>query len=395
MRTYDNVIFSDTYYRNGGSDIIDPHGQKVDGSHNLDLNNSVQKTHELSAHMSVTAYYHGTIDFNAIENNDALVHGSWYDHSTDKPPRDRTGFHYSAIVAGKRPGDGIGTNFGGAGVRSSVKLKGTQWPNIVNAKVKGTNTVDVNQPITLVASYNDSDSSAKVTFFFDKDHNPYNGNTALSLGAESVASTSGSKSVGVDATLSKLNTGSYFLGAKITDPDGHTRYTYAVHAINVVHADFASFKDGVVSVSGTSGSDTIEISRIGKGTQSVMHIMRNGVLQTLYAPDVGKVSVDAGSGDDTVIAGAGAPRMYVYGNKGNDVIKGGIGDDTLVGGTGTNHIEGRDGNDSIVGSNGPDALLGGRGNDTLLGGPGNDTLDGGSGIDVLNGGDGTNVLSNA
>jgi len=235
MKTYQNVIFADTYYRNGGSDIIDPHGQKVDGSFNANLNNSVQKTHEFSAHMSVTAYYDGTVNLKAIDDNDALIHSSWYDHSADKPPRNRTGFYFSQAAGGERPMSGVSSAFGGKADRSSVKRKGTQYANIINARIVGTVTVATHQRVTFKAIYNDSDSAAKVTFFLDKDQNPYNGSARV-FSTKRVSASSDPHSVLMSAKVTGIGAGIYYLGTKITDANGHVRYTYGAHAVRVKHA---------------------------------------------------------------------------------------------------------------------------------------------------------------
>lgn len=79
----------------------------------------------------------------------------------------------------------------------------------------------------------------------------------------------------------------------------------------------------------------------------------------------GIVSIDMGSGDDTVI-----------GSGGQDAILGGIGVDNLQGGGG---------DDVINGGEGHDVLSGGVGNDTFILGsnPGADTINGGTGIDKV------------
>ncbi|HEX3357496.1 MAG TPA: calcium-binding protein [Tepidisphaeraceae bacterium] len=393
MATYSNTIFSDTYYRTGGSDIIDPHGQAVDGSFNLDLNDSVQKKFLISAHLAVTGYYHGTIDLNAVENNDSVIFDSWYDHSAAKPPRDATGFYYSEMVGGVRPVSGVGAAFGGTAERSSIKTKGTQWANIINARVVGTTTIGVDQPITLKAVYNDADSTAKVTWFLDKDQNPLNGNTAKVFATQKVAESSDPSGVTLNTVASGIATGTYFLGAKIFDADGHVRYVYNINKLSVEKADFASFKNGVVSVAGTGAADNIVVARDGSGASSVLHITRNGLTQTLDASDVTLVSVNAGEGNDTVVAESGSPNLYALGGAGNDILVGAEGNDTLTGSGGNDRLSGNDGNDLLNGLSGRDLISGGNGNDRLFGDAGNDNLDAGAGNDHLEGGSGNDNLT--
>ncbi|WP_310442559.1 Ig-like domain-containing protein [Sulfurimonas sp.] len=92
------------------------------------------------------------------------------------------------------------------------------------------------------------------------------------------------------------------------------------------------------------------------------------------------VSVDALSGNDTVISG-----------RGNDTLQGGEGDDTLVAGLGDDIIEGGLGNDILRGEDGNDILYGDAGSDLIQGGRGNDTLYVGSGADILEGGEGNDT----
>ena len=310
----------------------------------------------------------------------------------DQTRADQTGFAYTAIVGLARPVDGVGTAFGGTADRSSVKLKGTQWANIINAHIVGTSIIGLDQPITIKAIYNDSDSSANVTFFLDTDQNPLNSNNAMVFGTQSVGKSADPSSVTIAARASGIGVGTYYLGAKITDPDGHVRYVYETNSISVEKADFASFKNGVVSVSGTSGADSIVISVDGSGASSVTHATRNGLMQTLDTPNIAQVNVDAGDGNDTVIADTGTPAMYALGGAGDDVIKGGAGNDTLSGGSGRNKLYGGDGNDRLNGSSGHDQLFGQNGNDRLYGNAGDDLLDGGGGVDRLWGGAGNDML---
>lgn len=99
----------------------------------------------------------------------------------------------------------------------------------------------------------------------------------------------------------------------------------------------------------------------------------------------------------------------IYGYGGNDTLEGGFfadnyiwggkGDDILKGGTGINRLYGEDGDDNIsVLWNAPDSqLYGGAGNDTLTSGSGGAYMDGGTGADKMTGGKGgdTFIVDNA
>ena len=96
--------------------------------------------------------------------------------------------------------------------------------------------------------------------------------------------------------------------------------------------------------------------------------------------------LDAGSGNDTIVTGAG-----------NDLVFGGSGNDSILTGNGDDVIFGQSGNDTIDGQVGHDTEFLGGGNDTAmwLPGEGSDVVDGGNGTDVLqfNGSNGAEVMS--
>jgi Ca2+-binding RTX toxin-like protein len=137
--------------------------------------------------------------------------------------------------------------------------------------------------------------------------------------------------------------------------------------------------------------------------------------------------VDAGTGNDVILAGAG--HNTIFGGTGNDTIHGGAGDsyidaesgndlvlgvggnDTIYGGsgnstiygglggtnwatssTGNSYIEAGTGDTKIYGGGGKDTLVGGTGNDTIRAGDGDTTILGGSGNDFLYGGAGNDVI---
>lgn len=99
------------------------------------------------------------------------------------------------------------------------------------------------------------------------------------------------------------------------------------------------------------------------------------------ATAIASIEVNAGAGDDTVVAsGEISIPVGLRGGPGNDSLSGGGGDDKLVGGDGNDRLVGRAGNDSLYGGNGDDILIGCSGDDVIRGGPGTDVIRGGSGI---------------
>lgn len=73
--------------------------------------------------------------------------------------------------------------------------------------------------------------------------------------------------------------------------------------------------------------------------------------------------VDAGAGDDVVLA-----------NSGDTPIFGGTGNDTVLAGGGFDQVFGGEGDDVLAGQDGADLIIGGRGSDMLYGGAGDDNI---------------------
>ena len=124
--------------------------------------------------------------------------------------------------------------------------------------------------------------------------------------------------------------------------------------IRLIDATEADYNNGLptTTVTGTAGDDTI---------------VTGGVAGTINAV------VNAGAGDDTVLASANHDQLF--GEAGLDTLFGNSGDDRLYGGTENDFLHGDnddasviDGDDSLEGHEGNDELVGGWGDDLLLGG---------------------------
>jgi len=135
--------------------------------------------------------------------------------------------------------------------------------------------------------------------------------------------------------------------------------------------------DSVV-VEGTAGNDSIPILGLGQaGASSVSGLQ--ATVRITHADATDSLSVDAGSGDDTVDAAAlpaDAIQLAVDGGPGADRLLGGAGADRLIAG---------DGNDFVDGNRGDDAAFLGAGDDTFQWDPGD-------GSDVIEGQDGTDRM---
>jgi Ca2+-binding RTX toxin-like protein len=101
--------------------------------------------------------------------------------------------------------------------------------------------------------------------------------------------------------------------------------------------------------------------------------------------------VDAGAGDDRIIAGpitqaiTECPFPGCRLELGSSVFEGGPGNDVVWGDRGNDILRGNGGNDWLWGGIGDDVVEGGPGNDKLSGGFGGDHVDGGEGSDFVRG----------
>ncbi|WP_027187381.1 Calx-beta domain-containing protein [Desulfovibrio cuneatus] len=100
-----------------------------------------------------------------------------------------------------------------------------------------------------------------------------------------------------------------------------------------------------------------------------------------FADYPGALTITSGDGNDTITAGNGVNTITA--GLGNDSITGGTGSGTYNGGTGNDTITGGTGNEAINGDDGADVLRGGGGADTIHGGAGTDTLYNGSAQEAL------------
>jgi hypothetical protein len=116
-------------------------------------------------------------------------------------------------------------------------------------------------------------------------------------------------------------------------------------------------------IQGSSGSDSIQVSRTGSSYKLVL----NG--ETRYVPvsrGYTRFCIDAREGNDSIIAsGLGLPCV-LWGGDGNDNLIGGDASDKLYGGPGDDTLSGQGGDDLLVGiGGGVDILAGGLGLDSF------------------------------
>ncbi|MEO0911750.1 MAG: calcium-binding protein [Pseudomonadota bacterium] len=162
------------------------------------------------------------------------------------------------------------------------------------------------------------------------------------------------------------------------------------------------FNDNTGSAFTISNSGRIEApTRAIIGSEEDMTLLNTGSIlgdilldagNDIYRGASGRLEgfIDAGAGDDLVIAGSDNDTLL--GQNGIDELRGGAGDDTLRGGNDDDTLLGQAGDDFLAGGGGDDKLLDGAGDDRLSGFGGEDLLNGGRGDDGLTGGAGADIF---
>jgi hypothetical protein len=229
MQIFDNVAFSDTYWRSDGNvNNADPDGEPVAGSHDQSLNNSVQQQFAGMAHQSVPSYYDGTIDPSTNDGGDTPIFASWYGTGGDKPARDQTGYLFSRLVGGPRPADGLWPAGGGSAAREAAgQASGRQWANVTDVRVLRSRTYEPGRTIKIRLVRSDRDSNANVSLFLDRDTNPYNDNFVRTLRRTNVAPSDEAIANRATGSTAGASVGTYWVCARVTDSAGHVRYSYS------------------------------------------------------------------------------------------------------------------------------------------------------------------------
>ncbi len=376
---YDNVAFVDNYWRTDGNpDNHATNGRPVDGAYNLHVQwlDSNMRFWAMS-HIVPGGYYVGTIDLNATNGGEGPIYPDWYGTTPDKPARDQTGFYYSAIVGGPRPLEGVWSASGGTGARTPATQQGPQWGNVTDLSLVGGDTFASGQSIQIKYLHQDRDGASTVTFFLDRDTNPYNDNNALTLGTTTFAQTASISTAQSAGTTTGVAEGHYWIVAKTTDAQGHTRYAYSKQVTVAGKYDpqppasegptnIRLSSDHVLRIVGTADPDLIKISRSpSKSDRLVVNF--NGKSTSFLFSDVHTIFAYGMDGADDIMIneryGAIATPARLDGGAGGDTLAGGSGNDTLMGG---------EGNDRLLGGAGRDRLDGGLGTDRLWGQAGKD-----------------------
>ena len=229
MRSWENVIFWDNYWRTEGAFSYDFTGEPVADTADFQLSESILSDGGYpSEHLDVPLWHHGTIDTStAPPANDgwAEVPNDWYNNP--HPSRDSSGFAYSRIVNQPRASNGLLEYFGGEAVRQEVDWSAATWPNLLAVNIPpGEATIEPGDLIPIQFDYQDADSRATVRFLLDDDLNPYNANERL-LGTTVVDATTMPVSQQALMTAPEVPSGVYRMLAEIYDDTGLNRFGYA------------------------------------------------------------------------------------------------------------------------------------------------------------------------
>lgn len=187
-----------------------------------------------------------------------------------------------------------------------------------------------------------------------------------------------------------------------TTAGGGSDYYYEIVATSTANGDSDPSSElyvpvptsgSALTVTGTSGNDTIALSVSGGSSDRVLSY--NGETVTYVSATVSSLTVNGGAGNDAITIDSSVTfATTLNGGDGNDTAAGGAGADAIYGdpigtGTGSDSLLGGGGNDSLYGDGGGDYLDGQAGNDSLAGQDGSDTLYAGTasdGADTLSGG---------
>ncbi|MCI0684641.1 MAG: CSLREA domain-containing protein [Gemmataceae bacterium] len=125
---------------------------------------------------------------------------------------------------------------------------------------------------------------------------------------------------------------------------------------------------GNLVVHGTDADDTIRI--VQAGDTGALEVLLNDVSQGTFTPDAGgQIIVRGHRGDDDIeVAGGIDLSAWLYGGRGDDLLKGGAGNDVLLGGAGDDDLSGGQGRDLLIGGRGADRLVGNADDDLLIAG---------------------------
>ena len=158
----------------------------------------------------------------------------------------------------------------------------------------------------------------------------------------------------------------------------------ALGGADTITSGIDALGSAVVTVDGGADADALRYS--GTVGDDLIPLVANGAFAAVATTGAGRI--DALVEDIAVLAGRGADQVSAVGNLAaltRITMDGGSGDDTLRGGNGADTLIGGTGNDAVDGNQGLDVAELGSGNDRFMWDPGdgNDTVEGQTGTDAL------------
>jgi hypothetical protein len=255
MRVSENVAFADNYWRSDRNILTGFDGQHVNGAHEGNLNNTVQRDHDGDPHEGAGAYYIATID--PDEPIVSPAKASWFRGTADAPARDRTGYFFSRIVGGVRPRDGLHPSHFGTAHRDGVpRSPRPQWANVADLGLLGNErSVPAGTALRMVLRHGDADSTQRIAVFLDRDRNPYNDNNALRMTTGRLSPTSSVARSRTTGQTRGAAPGTYYIYAQVTDPEGHIRYAYARRPLTITRAAGTAAADRLAAATMLTTSD--------------------------------------------------------------------------------------------------------------------------------------------
>jgi len=158
----------------------------------------------------------------------------------------------------------------------------------------------------------------------------------------------------------------------------------------------ASVANNTLTITGTDNADSITLTVAGADPTTLDVALGPNVTQSFPLSTFNSIGVTLGAGDDTfnVRTPSLAVPMTLDAGSGNDTITTGAGNDVVLGGSGNDNIKSGAGDDSVDAGSGNDTVTGGSGHDSafLDGGQDSFVWNPGDGSDFVNGGTGTDTL---
>lgn len=256
-KTYENVLFADSYWQNAA--LV--RGLAVPGAYarrQTNFNGGYSDTFS-GPHSDIHLWYHATIALQSpVSDTEAAISATdrqlWF--VTAEQRGTNAGFHYSLREPGDRRSDaqpggttsnrvrdgfnqrfdlGLGVNNNRAALTNNLGL----WPNVIRFDLLTTN-VAATQPATARIYFQWARpvaSNATVNVWLDADLNPHNGNEQMLAGGFVSGTTGTQVGVGeVELPLTNAAPGVHRVFARLTTPDGRTRFLHAPQTLTIAPA---------------------------------------------------------------------------------------------------------------------------------------------------------------